>query len=146
MIQMRSNMISLVVLGSLTTTLSGCDVGDLGAGAVQQDLRQGYYTTLEDCQHDWGQDRQDCQPASGAGSTAAGGTGAHGGGGYVGPRYYWDRSIGHPVAVASSGETRVLPNSYISRAVPSAAKSVTVSHVSRGGFGSTAHGFSSAGG
>lgn len=129
----RSNCVPLVLLGTIAT-LSACD----GQQNAQQ-LQQEFYTTIEDCQQDWGADPKNCTSAS------SGSASGHAGGGYYGPRYYWDRSIGHPVAVSPSGETRVVRNSFVSRGAPSVAKSRSTISVSRGGFGGSAHASSSGG-
>ncbi len=124
----RSTTVPLLVIGTLVLA-AGCS-------RDTQEVKQNSYANRADCEKDWGNDPRNCSQ----------GTGSHSGGAYFGPRYYWDRSIGHPVAVEPSGETRVLSGSYLNRGVPSTAKSSTTSSVSRGGFGSTSHGFSSGGG
>jgi len=135
----RSKCVPLVLLGTLAG-IAGCD------GGGTQELRQESYASLEDCHKDWGNDPRDCTRAQNSSSSSGSSGGYHGGsGGYFGPRYYWDRSSGHPVAVSSTGETRALTNSFHSRGVPSSARSVSVSSVSRGGFGSSARGFSGGG-
>jgi hypothetical protein len=124
----------------------------LGQQTVLEEVRQEFYTSQEDCQHDWGTDDRDCTPvapngasgSSGASVTHSGG----GSGGYYGPRYYWDRENGYPVALGPGGETRVLANSYLSKSAPSFARgNNSVGHVAvvRGGFGGIAHGFSAGG-
>ena len=135
----RSHRVPLLVIGTLAV-LTGCE--------KTEDLKQDYYTSHEDCQRDWGTDLQSCTP-SGQGQS---GYASHGGGGgYWGPRYYWDRSLGHPVAVSPSGETRVMRNSYLSRGAPSAGSSIragSFSHggsSSRGGFGLSSFHFSGGG-
>lgn len=163
----RSRKVPLLVIGTLT--LAGCDNPNSASfmtDTVQQEVKQEFYTSLEDCQRDWGNDPRDCSPtappASATALTSSPGGGGSGGGGttivstgggarpvsyYSGPRYYWDRDIGRPVALAPSGETRVLTNSYVSRGATSVARvsTSTVTSVARGGFGASAHGISTGG-
>ena len=149
----KSKKVSLIVLGT-AAALAGCD--DVGQQTSLEEVRQEFYKTREDCQHDWGEDSRDCTPAEP--TQIAGNTTSSGGGhGYYGPRYYWDRSAGYPVAVEPNGETRPLKNSYLSRSTSSMAHStrsfgqISVTHggghstVARGGFGGTARGFSGGG-
>lgn len=125
----RSRCVPLVMLG-LASALGGCseDV------AVSQDR----YTTQADCAKDWGSE-QNCRQ-QGSGSGGGGGTS-----GYNGPRYYWDRSKGQPVAVLDSGEHRPMPNAHPAGSPLShSAGAVPAGTVSRGGFGH--FGFGSHGG
>lgn len=121
----RSQQVSLVVLGTMGVALfHGCDDGP------KQEVMEPRYASAEDCQRDWGEDPRNC--------TRSGGGSGSGGGGYVGPRYYWDRSQGTPVAVEPDGRQRVLTNTRItSDLAPPSARGVTTSWVSRGGFGGT---------
>lgn len=137
----RSKKIPLLVIGT-AGLLAGCG----GDGDVQE-LKQDFYAGREACEKDWGRDPRNCREEGGSGTGSGGSSGIGRGSGatYAGPRYYWDRSAGHPVAVSSSGETRVVSDSYLSRGAPSTARGTVVSSVSRGGFGSTAHGFSAGG-
>ncbi|MBS0352383.1 MAG: hypothetical protein JSR83_00545 [Proteobacteria bacterium] len=136
----RSKRIPLLVIGT-AGLIAGCD----GGGDVQE-LKQDFYAGREACERDWGRDPRNCQEDGGAGGGHGSGSGARGSSStYAGPRYYWDRSAGHPVAVSPSGETRIVSDSYLSRGAPSTARGTVVSSVSRGGFGSSAHGFSAGG-
>lgn len=122
--------VPLILLGSIAL-LSGC-----GAGEPEQQIRQNQYGSQADCQKDWGNDGRDCKPNP---------SGSHAG--YIGPSYLWNHGGGYPMAVNPDGSTRALPNSYLSKpGSVTTARSATTTSVSRGGFGSTGHGFSSAGG
>ncbi|WP_088179372.1 hypothetical protein [Zoogloea sp. LCSB751] len=137
----RSKKIPLLVIGT-AGLLAGCS-----GSSDMQELKQDFYAGREACEKDWGSDPRNCREESGGGAGSGGSSGrtSSSGSTYAGPRYYWDRSAGHPVAVSSSGETRVVSDSYLSRGAPSTAHGTVVSSVSRGGFGSTAHGFSAGG-
>lgn len=144
----KSRAVPLILLGTLTL-LSGC--GGESEPEKKAEVKQHIYTSREDCLNDWGRDERDCRPA---------GTGSHV---YLGPRYYWHHGGGYPVAVDHDGSTRRLSGSFLSRpGATSRATGITTStahiggggaraggshgggggHVSRGGFGGTAHGFS----
>lgn len=130
----RSRAISLVVLGT-ATLITGCQRIE----KETQVLTQHQYASQADCERDW-KDANACQRSSSSG------------GGYVGPRYYWHRSSGTPVAVMPDGSEKAMPHSALAEGRPSASKGTVTSSravwVSRGGFGgfgSTAHA-SSAGG
>jgi hypothetical protein len=144
----RSKAVPLLMLGTLGL-LAGC-----GSDSREIQTRQNNYRSVEDCRKDWGNDEKDCQRSS----SRAGGYA------YVGPRYIWNHGAGYPMAVNSDGSQRQLTNSYLSRpGAASTATSATVSRstfssntsssgarssgssVSRGGFGSTARGFSGGG-
>lgn len=125
----RSRSIGLLVLGT-AALMAGC-------GERQpESLLQNQYASKADCERDWG-DPQVCTSST---TTS---------GGYVGPRYYWNRSGGAPVAVMPDGSERSMAHSALARGTPSTAKSTSTSSrsssVSRGGFGSTAHASSGGG-
>jgi hypothetical protein len=125
----RSRSIGLLVLGT-AALLAGC------GGQRPDDLLQNQYASKEDCEKDWGEP-QVCTSST------------HTSGGYVGPRYYWNRSGGTPMAVMADGSERAMMHSALARGTPSAAKSTVTSSrsgsVSRGGFGSSAHASSGGG-
>lgn len=134
----RSKQVPLLVLG-IITTVSGCVPTD-APSAVES---QNYYATVEDCQKDWGEQDM-CKPAPAGHSSGAA---------YLGPRYYWDHAAGRPMVVGSAG-ARAVTSGAASHGAPAHAKGVattTVSHAasgrsfSRGGFGSSVHGFSGGG-
>ncbi len=125
----KSSQVPLLVIGTVSL-LGGCTPYD----NTPVEVSQNTYASQEDCRKDWGNDDRDCQPS-----------GSGGGGSYVGPRYYWDHSTGRPYAIDPNGQTRALPNSYLNRATPTNATRITRTSVSRGGFGSSAHGFSGGG-
>ena len=106
----RSARISLVILGAVALAACGDD-------AERRDL----YTSKQDCAKDWG-DETKCEAAPG--HATGGRTGMH----YWGPAYSTSgfRSTSSEHAVGSVSSAR--PGSH----------SVGTSHVSRGGFGSSA--------
>lgn len=124
----RSKKIQLVMIGCIAA-LSACDE------QADRTLSQQSYSTLDECKKDW--DEKDCNSGS---------TTGHYGGGYYGPRYYWDRNIGSPVAVDSDGSSRIVSNSRISSEFSGGGRSAVVGSVRTGGFGMSAHGVSSGGG
>ncbi len=150
----RSKHMALWVLGS-ATVLAGCTGGVTGDGSavVKQELQQDFYTTKEDCEKDWGTESEDCAPTAGLaasnGANLTNGTDTsstlapmyH----YAGPRYYWNRAIGHPIAVSANGVSRVVSHGAMSTGSASSGKSMPAGSITRGGFGSTAHGFSAGG-
>lgn len=152
----RSSNVPLVVLGTLTA-LQGCDSGNGELRNVPRnvtEIRQDFYASQEDCRRDWGNDTSACNSSGNSGSSGSGGGGsgsgssgssaekdAKGGRKYAGPRYYWDREIGKPVALSPSGETHIVG----SHSSSSLAQSTHVTSISRGGFGSFFHGFSGGG-
>jgi uncharacterized protein YgiB involved in biofilm formation len=119
----RSTYVQLILLGS-AMGLYACD-------AVRQDLKQQRYTSLDECRHDWG-DPADCRQ-----SFAAAGQPGY----YYGPRYYWDPNLARPVAVNPDGTTRGINNAHITSAGSESGVTTHVGTFSRGGFGSSAHGF-----
>jgi hypothetical protein len=147
----RSLSVKLILLGTVAVTVAGCDQE---SDTQKVELTQQTYATQSECMDDWG-DADNCKPVDA--SQATSGT-AHGSA-YVGPRYYWDRGLGYPVIVDSSGTSRVATTSRMTSSGSTIARSMaastvseaavghaSVSSISRGGFGGTAHGFSSAGG
>jgi hypothetical protein len=118
----RSPCVQLVLLGS-ALGLYGCD--------VTQDLQQQEYASLDQCRRDWSS-AADCTPATSTGRS----------GGYYGPRYYWDSESGRPIAVAPDGSTRSIVGAHITREGSTAGGvSMRAGSFTRGGFGSSAHGF-----
>lgn len=139
----RSHEVQLLVIGTLAM------LGVQYATREKLEVKQNVYASRADCEQDWGNDMRNCSPSENnmtGHSSGSGGGGGHGGG-YAGPRYYWDREIGRPVALSADGDTRILSNSYLNRGGSSMAESVHVSSISipRGGFGASGHGFSSGG-
>lgn len=139
----RSKAVPMLMLGTIGL-LAGC-----GSDSREIQTRQNNYRSVEDCRKDWGNDEKDCQRSSGRAGAA-----------YVGPRYIWNHGAGYPMAVNPDGSQRALKNSYLSKpGSTSTATSATVSRssfsssgahsssssASRGGFGSTARGFSGGG-
>jgi hypothetical protein len=61
---------------------------------------------------------------------------------YFGPRYYWDSNSGRPIAVAADGSTRSIGNARITSAGSLEGITSRAGSFARGGFGSSAHGFS----
>lgn len=130
----RSKAVPLVLLGTLgLVALSGCD--------DRQEVKQNQYKSLDDCRRDWGNDPNNCR-SQGSGSSFV----------YLGPRYYYDRSAGMPMAIDPNGSTRPVVGSYLSRGVPSMAVGTTMSSariaspsIARGGFGGRAAAISGGG-
>jgi hypothetical protein len=124
----RSGGVQLILLGS-AMGLYGCD-------DVPRALQQQKYTSFEQCRRDWG-DPADCRQSS-----AAVGLPFY----YFGPRYYWDSNSGRPIAVEADGSTHGISNSHITSAgSDSGGVTTRAGSFSRGGFGSSAHGFGAAG-
>lgn len=117
-------------------------LGGLGVGVCTRstdvDVHQQVYSSQEECERDWG-DSKSCKQDSGS-------SGAHGAGGrWYGPRYYWNRDLQKPVQLNADGSTRTIENSRITEESGHRANSMSVGRVSRGGFGSSAHGGSGGG-
>jgi hypothetical protein len=132
----RSRSVPLIVIGT-AVVLTGCGQND---EPVQ--LQQQTYHSLDDCKKDWG-DSKNCSP-----NTTGSGSSAHVRGSYDGPRYYWDREIGQPVAVDAAGGTRPVSGTRITEASGGTMVKgrFTGLRSAHGGFGGMAHGFASAGG
>jgi uncharacterized protein YgiB involved in biofilm formation len=118
----RSTYVQLILLGS-AMGLYGCD-------EVREDLKQQRYASLEECRHDWG------NPADCRQSSAVAGQGY-----YFGPRYYWDPNLARPIAVNADGTTHVIGDAHITSAGSESGVTSRAGTFSRGGFGSSAHGF-----
>lgn len=119
------------MLGTLAA--SGCD----NIGRTHEFVQQAQYTSRDDCIADWGRDERDCQPANSSSAAAGGGHGSRTV--YLGPRYYWDRSLGWPVVVDADGSTRSASRSgrVAQGASPQNAHMIySNAAVQRGGFGS----------
>ncbi len=125
----KSGYIELLLIGTAVTVFS------ISKSNEKEVVRQEYYAK-EDCVRDWGDAEEYCQE-----------TITHSGGRlYYGPRYYWDRDLGKPVEVKPDGNTRVLSDvSNVTDTGSSHGKSEHLGSYSRGGFGSTARGFTAGG-
>jgi uncharacterized protein YgiB involved in biofilm formation len=124
----RSTYVQLILLGS-AVGLYACDV-------ARQDVKQQRYASYDECRRDWG-DPTDCRQSSAmVGQTAY----------YFGPRYYWDPNLARPIAVNADGTTRTINGAHITSAGSSSGITTRVGSISRGGFGSSAHGFHMGGG
>ena len=101
-----------------------------------EQLKQDSYASKTDCVQDWGSE-ENCKEDSGSSLRInSGGGGGSSGGGYHGPRYYWDRSAGHPVIVTDSGKHQPMPSARPSgNALSHSVGSVNAGSVTRGGFG-----------
>lgn len=113
------------------------------------ELSQEFYASRDDCEKDWGPEPDHCTQTSELANfddTRSGASSRSSTYMYAGPRYYWDRSAGHPIAVMPSGQTKAITGSHLSRGTGSTARGLTVSSVTRGGFGSSARGSSTSGG
>ena len=116
----RSRCVPLVMLG-LASMLSGC--------SDDVEVSQDKYASQQDCVKDWGSEIN-CKPAIQYGGGSAWNFG------YNGPRYYWDRSTGNPVAVLDSGDHQQMPNAHpANSALSHSTGSFKAGTVSRGGFG-----------
>lgn len=156
----RSTCITLVLLGA-AATLAGC--GQSFDEEDQQDtveVKQDLYSSLQDCQADWGKNSEDCKPAAQSAAASSSSTyaphGATGGGyHYLGPRYYWDRdnmvprSYDNPQRAYPSSFAAAHPPESVSTAGKAAGASShsigRVSSIARGGFAVGAHGGTSGG-
>jgi uncharacterized protein YgiB involved in biofilm formation len=119
----KSHKVVLWMLGA------GLGVALLSEEQTTERLKQDQYANREDCVTDWGAEAR-CTPDETSGS-------AHGGsGGYHGPRYYWDRTAGHPVIVNDAGVHQALPGAHPNGdPLSHSSFSVDAGHVTRGGFG-----------
>lgn len=140
----RSLTVKLVFLGTVASAVTACGREE----KIQ--VHQQTYASREACEADWGRDNDDCKPDT----TSPSSGGSHGGGSaYVGPRYYWDRGLGHPMVVEPSGATRPAPGSHVTANGSSLARAVSTASASRsssgsvvrGGFGTSAHAMSAGG-
>lgn len=122
-----SKYVPLLVIGSVIA-LTGCEPDQ------EREVKQQTYNSLNDCKQDWSEDQ--CTPNSTF--TSASGT-------YIGPRYYWDRGINRPIAIANDGTRTQLSNSHITSEYEGTGRSFTAGSVRTGGFGATAEGFSGGG-
>ena len=142
----RSHQVALWMLGA------GLGVAMLSEEKTIEPLKQDSYASKEDCVRDWGSEESCKEEPQGSGSHGgSGGGGGSGGAGngddrrYHGPRYYWDRSAGHPVVVTESGMHQAMPTAHAGGSPASHSIGTThVGSVSRGGFGH--FGFHSGGG
>ena len=93
----RSQAVPLVMIGTVIA-VTGC------GPSVETSVVQRSYTSLADCKKDW--DENQCSP-----QTYTSGSGYSGG--YYGPRYYWDRDAGKPMAVATDGTVTEISNAHV---------------------------------
>ena len=130
----RSVKVPLLVLGSIAA-LQGC------SPRAEYESKQQRYASREECLQDWN-DEQSCNQEIFVDEHNR----IHTGGYYYGPRYYWDRDINKPVEIRSDGTTRTLNYTRIDPIKGSpTGTTMYKGTVSRGGFGSFAHGFSGGG-
>lgn len=135
----RSRNIGLLVLGT-AALLAGC------SGDGSNDIQQQSYASKADCERDWKDSKQPQQQQSLCSPSGHGS-------GYFGPRYFWNRSSGSPVAVLPDGSHRSMSDSAFARSPAalahmsshSSGSSHSVGSVSRGGFGSGGHAGSAGG-
>lgn len=113
----RSLSVPLIVLGTLS--LSSC--------GQREPLMQQVYSSKEECEQDW-TDGESC-------NTAAETNYEHHRLWY-GPRYYWDRGLGRPVALRPDGSTRIVNNTRISQSGSTHGYTQSSGSIKRGGFGS----------
>jgi uncharacterized protein YgiB involved in biofilm formation len=125
----RSHEVVLWMLGTLGFTAMYSEEKTI------EQLKQDYYTSKADCVQDWG-DEENCKEDTKPTYTSGGGGGGGGGGRYNGPRYYWDRSEGHPVIVTDSGKHQPIPTAHPGgNALSHSVSSLNAGSVTRGGFG-----------
>lgn len=118
----RSTEVALWMLGA------GLGVAVLSDSKTTEQLKQDSYASKEECMQDWGGSPETCQEAP----QQSNDTRVR----YNGPRYYWDRSAGHPVVVTSSGAHQPMPSAHANGTPMSHSLSSShVGSVSRGGFG-----------
>lgn len=125
----RSQAVPLVMIGTVIA-VAGC------GPSVETSVMQHSYASLSDCKKDW--DESQCSP-----QTYASGSGHSGG--YYGPRYYWDRDAGKPMAVATDGTVTEISNAHVRSEYGFSGNSARVGSTRVGGFGGMAHGFSGGG-
>lgn len=125
----KSKCVPLLLIGSMIA-LTGCEPEQ------NTELKQQSYNSLDDCKKDWAEEHCTSNTSSGTGVR---------GGGYYGPRYYWDRSVGKPIAVSSNGSETEITNSHLTSEYGGTGRSFSAGTVRSGGFGSMAHGFSGGG-
>ena len=121
----QSGVVQLVLLGSVFGLYA------YHSRAARQEVRQQHYASREDCISDWG-DPDDC-PAQSQGTA--------GQPYFLGPRYYWNAQRGSPMVLNTDGSEHVATAARISPGSSSAGLGKVVANVSRGGFGSSGHGF-----
>ena len=119
----RSTYVQLILLGS-AMGLYACD-------EISQDLKQQRYASLDECRR-----TGEIRPIAGKPPVATGQPFP-----YFGPRYYWDPNLARPIAVNPDGTTRAIANAHITRTGSVSGVTTHVGTFSRGGFGSSGHGF-----
>lgn len=119
----RSTYVQLILLGS-ALGLYACD-------EAREDLKQQRYASLDECRRDWG------NPADCRQSPVVPGQPFY----YYGPRYYWDPNLARPIAVNPDGTTRAITDARITSAGSESGVTTHIGTFSRGGFGSSGHGF-----
>jgi hypothetical protein len=129
----RSNKVVLWMLGV------GLGVAILSEEKSTQQLSQDDYANKAECLNDWGTE-ENCKEARSQSNTHSSSVSSAGSNTenktYQGPRYYWDRSTGHPVVVTDSGVHQHMPSAHPSGSPLS--HSISTAHagnISRGGFG-----------
>jgi hypothetical protein len=132
----RSLYVPLIFLGTLATLTKFNNDSDIPA-TTEIPIKQDFYTSLEECQRDWGSEPQNCRQAmttqnfngqeslvngySGSDSsshtstsivTTSSSSSTHT---YSGPRYFWYRTEngGYPMTIDSEGKTRPVISSRI---------------------------------
>src|SRR4051812_18651070 len=110
----KSEYVPLLILGSIIAFKTW-------EPPRNNELKQQSYNSLDDCKKDW--EENNCS------STPYGGTSGAGGGYYYGPRYYWDRSIGRPISVASDGTKTEITNSRVTNEYGTVGKTSTIGSI-----------------
>lgn len=126
----RSHEVVLWMLGA------GLVVASISEDKTTEQLKQDRYDSKADCAQDWGSEENCKEEADGSGHSGGWSGGSSGGGGYRGPRYYWDRSTGHPVIITDSGKHQPMPSAHAGGSrLSHSVGSVDAGTVTRGGFG-----------
>lgn len=121
----------------LGTLLAGCDQDEY-TDSLDVEVQQEQYASLDECRRDWdGDDFCDPTPITQSNGLLV----------YMGPRYYYNHSMGMPMVISRAGVVSSLSSRGQGISVGKATSTVSIS---RGGFGATAHavsaGHGSAGG
>lgn len=132
----RSVSVPLIILGSLA--LSSC------GGQPDNDVQQQVYNSRAECEQDWN-DGQSCTDNENGDPPNDRNPHYIYGPRWYGPRYYWDHNMQRPVQLYQDGRTRVINNSRIHAGSGYSRNSAVLGKTNRGGFGSTARGFSGGG-
>ena len=151
----KSAKVPLLLLGVGSLAIGGKYLLDRSTPTdAPIELRRDYYETLADCSQEWDPSQGNCTVSEHSNPRSPG---LHY---YPGPSYYLDRQSGRPIGVAYDGQTRTLQRTPLIPGGPTRAVLTDLqpgyvdasgrifrgSPNTRGGFGASAHAFSSSGG